>query len=142
MTALQFLCQQNPLKSESELRSHLTLFGLSPTSQGKTSVCYLSGGEVFRFALATIMLDHPPVLCIESPTASLDVESVQALAHGLKHWNGTVVMSSVDAFFLRSLGDVKCFVIVTEEGKLRRIPPGMQGIDGYLKTVQLCSRHY
>lgn len=135
-TALDYLTPRYPQKTEKELRGHLTSFGLSPSSQEKTPLCYLSGGESFRFALAALMLNDPPVLCIENPSSSLDVESVHALIHGLQNWNGTIVMTSVDAFFLRSLDGVKCFVIVPEEGKLRRIPSEMQGIDGFLKTLQ------
>ncbi|KAL3916568.1 MAG: hypothetical protein SGILL_005116 [Bacillariaceae sp.] len=135
-TALDYLTHIYPRKTEKEIRGHLTLFGMSAESAGKTPLCFLSGGESFRFALATVLLGGPPVLCIENPTSSLDVESVHALIHGLENWNGTVVMTSVDAFFLRSLDSVKCFAIVPEEGKLRRIPPELQGIDGYLKTFQ------
>lgn len=138
-TALHHLSQLHPQKSENEIRGHLSLFGLSPTSQGKTPICYLSGGEAYRFALARTMLEDTPVICMENPTASLDVESVRALAYGLQHWNGTVVMTSVDASFLRALPDLNCFVIVPEDGKLRRIPPEMQGIDGYLKMFYLDS---
>jgi ATPase subunit of ABC transporter with duplicated ATPase domains len=135
-TALEYLTPRYPQKTEKDIRGHLTLFGLSPESQAKTPLCYLSGGESFRFALAVLMLDDPPVLCIENPTSSLDVESVNALIHGLQNWNGTLVMTSVDAFFLRSLDGVKCFVIVPEEGKLRRISSEMQGIDGYLRAFK------
>lgn len=136
-TPLEHLFLAFPEKSENDLRGHLTKFGLSPTSHGKTPVCYLSGGEAFRFALAKIMLQDIPVLCLEDPTSSLDVESVQALAHGLQNWNGTVVMTSVDSFFLRALEDLRCFVILEDDGKLRRLPRDMLGIDGYLKSIHL-----
>jgi len=136
-TALGFLSQHYPSRTEEEIRAHLTGFGLSATVQGKTPICFLSGGETFRFVLAKIMMDNPSILFLEHPTASLDVESVQALSHGLGQWNGTLVMTSIDANFLRSLEDVKCFVIVPEEGKLRRIVSGegLQGMDAYLKTL-------
>lgn len=140
ITALAFLSQLYPKKIEKDIRGHLTAFGLSPTSQAKTPLACLSGGENFRFALAKIVLDNPPVLCLEHPTSHLDVESVQALAHGLRQWNGTVVMVCQDASFLRSLENVKCVVVVPEEGKIRRIVDddrgGMQGMDAYLKTLQ------
>jgi ATPase subunit of ABC transporter with duplicated ATPase domains len=138
-TALEFLCRQYPQKQEKDIRAHLTGFGLSPSSQGKTPVCCLSGGETFRFVLAKVMMDNPPVLFVENPTSSLDVESVQALAHGLREWNGTLVMVSQDASFCRSM-DVKCFVVVPEEGKLRRIVDNGAdggGMDAYLKTLKL-----
>jgi ATP-binding cassette subfamily F protein 3 len=133
-TALQFLTQQYTQKTEQDLRGHLTAFGLSPTTQAKTPICYLSGGEKCRFVLATIMMDDPPVLCLDDPTSHLDVESVQAFIYGLRQWNGTLVMVSQDANFLRSLENVKCVVLMPDEGKLRRIDGGM---DAYLKSFQL-----
>ena len=137
-TALEFLTQEFPQKSDQELRAHMTAFGLSPASQTKTPVCFLSGGETFRFVLAKIMVEEPPVLCLEHPTWNLDVESVQALAHGLREWSGTLILVCHDANFLRSLENVKCVVVIPEEGKIRRIVDdgGMYGMDAYLKTLQ------
>lgn len=130
-TALQYLVEKYPKKTEEELRRHLSSFGLSPNTQTKTNVCHLSGGEKSRLLMATIMIDDPPVLCLDDPTSHLDVESVQALIYGLRQWNGTVIMVSQDANFLRSLENVKCIVIVPNEGKLRRLEGGM---DSYLKS--------
>lgn len=128
-TALDYLIQKYPLKTEQDLRGQLTSFGLSPT-KAKTPICCLSGGEKCRFVFASIMMDDPPILCIDNPTSNLDVESVHALIYGLRQWNGTLIMVSQDFHFLRSLEDVKCVVIVPEEGKLRKI---QGGIDSYLK---------
>jgi ATP-binding cassette subfamily F protein 3 len=133
-TALDYMTTKYPQKTDQDLRGHLTAFGLSPTTQAKTPVCYLSGGEKYRFVLANIMMEDPPVLCLDDPTSHLDVESVQALIYGLRQWNGTLIMVSQDANFLRSLEDVKCVVIMPDEGKLRRVEGGM---DAYLKSFQL-----
>lgn len=143
-TAMEYLMEEFPQKSEQELRGHLTAFGLSPASQTGTHISFLSGGETFRFVLAKVMVDDPPVLCLEHPTSNLDVESVQALAHGLRDWNGTLIMVCHDANFLRSMEDVQCVVIVPEEGKLRRIlaDEGMFGMDAYLKTMQFTTSTY
>lgn len=121
-----------PEKTEKDIRGELTAFGLSP-KQASTNVKFLSGGERSRLCLASLMLNDPQVLIMDEPTSHLDVESVEALIYGLKKWNGTLVMVSHDANFLRSLGG-NCFVIVKDEGKLRRIP---DGIDSYLKTFRL-----
>jgi ATP-binding cassette subfamily F protein 3 len=133
-TALQYLMEKYPKKTEQDLRGQLTAFGLSPTTQAKTSVCHLSGGEKSRFVLATIVMDDPPVLCLDDPTSHLDVESVQALIYGLRQWNGTLIMVSQDANFLRSLENVKCVVVMPDEGKLRRVEGGM---DSYLKSFRV-----
>eukprot|EP00526_Cylindrotheca_closterium_P029395 CAMPEP_0113659756 /NCGR_PEP_ID=MMETSP0017_2-20120614/32533_1 /TAXON_ID=2856 /ORGANISM="Cylindrotheca closterium" /LENGTH=657 /DNA_ID=CAMNT_0000574339 /DNA_START=195 /DNA_END=2165 /DNA_ORIENTATION=- /assembly_acc=CAM_ASM_000147 len=110
-TALDYLTDKYHQKTEEFLRGHLAAFGLSPTSQAKTPLCFLSGGEKCRFALATVMLENPQVLILDNPTSNLDVQSVQALIYGLKQWNGTLVMVSQDVFFVRSLEDVKCAVL-------------------------------
>lgn len=131
-TPLDYLQKSFPKKPEEDLRAQLTSFGVSPKT-AKTPIGYLSGGEKCRFVLSAIMTDEPPVLCLDNPTSHLDVESVQALIYGLRQWNGTLIMVSEDFHFLRSLENVKCTVIVPDEGKLRRVP---NGIDSYLKSFK------
>jgi len=90
------------------------------------------------------MLNNPPVLCLEHPTSHLDVESVQAFSHGLRQWNGTVIMVCQDASFLRSLENIRCVVVVPEEGKVRRIVDddrcNMHGMDAYLSRLHNSKR--
>lgn len=131
-TALSLLTERFPKKSEQDIRGELTAFGLSP-KQASTKVQFLSGGERCRLCLASLMLSDPHVLIMDEPTSHLDVESVEALVYGLKQWNGTLVMVSHDANFIRSLGG-NCYVIMKEEGKIRRVP---DGIDSYLKTFRI-----
>jgi ATP-binding cassette subfamily F protein 3 len=133
-TALEYCSKLYPLKSEQALRGQLIAFGLCPAAQAKTPVRYLSGGEKTRFVLASLMMEDPPILCLDDPTCHLDVESVQALIYGLQKWNGTLVMISQDASFVRSLENVQCLVLLPEEGKLRRI---VGSIDVYLKSFKV-----
>lgn len=128
-TALSFLTERFPKKTEKDVRGELTAFGLSP-SQAQTTVRFLSGGERARLCLAVLMLGDPQVLVLDNPTSNLDVESVEALVCGLKQWNGTVIMVSHDANFVRSM-DARCFVLSLREGKLLRVE---FGIDSYLKA--------
>ena len=131
-TALFYLADRFPGKTEQELRGELTNFGISP-EQSTTDVRFLSGGERCRLCLAALMLADPDVLCLDNPTTNLDVESVEALIYGLKRWEGgTIVMISHDASVVREL-QAECAVLVEEEGKLRRV----QGsIDDYLRSFQ------
>jgi len=131
-TALSLLTERFPKKTEQDIRGELTAFGLNP-KQASTNINFLSGGERSRLCLATLMLGDPQVLIMDEVTSHLDVESVEALVYGLKLWNGTLIMVSHDAYFIRSLGGT-CYVIMKEEGKIRRIP---DGIDSYLKTFRL-----
>eukprot|EP00538_Stauroneis_constricta_P006390 CAMPEP_0119556620 /NCGR_PEP_ID=MMETSP1352-20130426/8499_1 /TAXON_ID=265584 /ORGANISM="Stauroneis constricta, Strain CCMP1120" /LENGTH=724 /DNA_ID=CAMNT_0007603597 /DNA_START=56 /DNA_END=2230 /DNA_ORIENTATION=- len=127
-TSLEYLQEKYSHKTEQDIRGELTSFGLGP-SQISRPLHYLSGGEQTRLALVDLMLQDPPVLILDNPTCHLDVESVKAMTYGLQQWKGTVVMVSHDACFLRSL-DVRCFVLMEEEGKLRWLDGGM---DTYLK---------
>jgi len=133
-TALEYLSKRCPEKTEQDIRAHLTAFGLAPTTQTKTPILFLSSGEKCRFLLAAIMIENPPILCLDDPTLHLDVQSVQALVYGLKNWNGTLLVVTADANFLRSLEDVKCHVLLPNEGKLRRVEGGM---DAYLRSFQM-----
>ena len=136
-TVLEVLLELFPAQNEQTIRGHLTSFGLSPTSQAKTPLACLSGGEYFRFQLAKMMLTKPHVICLEHPTSQLDVESVEALSYGVRHWNGTVILICQDANFLRSLHTVNMYVIIPEEGKVRRIVDDgtMKGMDSYLQSL-------
>lgn len=128
-TALSFLSKRFSKKTQQDIRGELTAFGLNP-DQAQTNLRFLSGGERARLCLAELMLGDPQLLVLDNPTSNLDVESVEALVYGLEQWNGTVVMVSHDANFIRSLEAV-CCVLSPREGKLLRV---FGGIDAYLKS--------
>jgi ATPase subunit of ABC transporter with duplicated ATPase domains len=131
-SSISLLMALYPKKSEQDIRGILTSFGLSP-QQASTYIQYLSGGERCRLCLAMLMLSDPHVLILDEPSNHLDPESVDALHHGIRHWNGTVVLVSHDVHLIRQLEDVKCYVLV-KEGKLKYV---MGGIDSYLKAVSM-----
>ncbi|GKZ00630.1 hypothetical protein MPSEU_001015200 [Mayamaea pseudoterrestris] len=126
-TALSYLTRMYPMKKDQELRTELISFGLS-TKQSCMSVRFLSGGERRRLAMAFIMLRDPQVLILDQPTADLDPMSVEALIHGLKNWKGTLILSTHDTHFLRSL-EVDCYALV--DGRLRHV---VGGVDQYLRS--------
>lgn len=132
VTPLSLLMKRFPKKTEQDIRGELTSFGLDP-KQAATNIRFLSGGERSRLCLANLMLSDPDILIMDEPTSHLDVESVEALIYGLKQWNGTTVMVSHDANFIRSL-EGQCYVIMPEEGKLRSV---RGGIDFYLSSFQI-----
>lgn len=133
MTTLQYLMKEHPTKTEHDVRSELSSFGLG-TKQAQTMICFLSGGEQCRLTMTHTMLKYPnlDVLCLDNPTANLDVESVNALIYGLKKWNGTIIMSCHDSYFVRSFTNAKCYVLTGQnEGKLRFVKGG---IDEYIRS--------
>lgn len=128
ITSLSLLQNMFPFKTEQDLRGELASFGLH-ANQVTTNIKYLSGGERCRLCLCILMLKDPQVLLLDEPTNHLDVESVDALIYGIQKWKGTLIVVSHDANFIRMIGG-DCFLLMEEEGKLRRIP---NGIDFYLE---------
>lgn len=128
ITPLSLLTNLFPKKTEHDLRSELSAFGLSP-KQSSTNVRFLSGGERCRLSMATMMLRDPQLLVIDEITNHLDAESVDALTYGINRWKGTLVMASHDVNFIRQITGGECFVLL--EGHLRRIDGG---IDTYLRS--------
>jgi ATPase subunit of ABC transporter with duplicated ATPase domains len=127
VTPLSFLAGKFPSKSEQDIRGELTRFGLSP-KQAATNVRFLSGGERCRVCMVSMMLESPQLLVIDEVSNHLDVESVSALIYGLRKWNGTIVMASHDANFIREMGGDS---YVLFDGKLMRLDGG---IDAYLQV--------
>ncbi len=56
----------------------------------------LSGGETVRILLARLMMAKDNVLLLDEPTNHLDLESISALAEGLKRFEGTAIVVTHD----------------------------------------------
>jgi ATPase subunit of ABC transporter with duplicated ATPase domains len=56
----------------------------------------LSGGETVRLLLSKLMLTQDNVLVFDEPTNHLDLESISALAEGLKKFEGTAIVVTHD----------------------------------------------
>jgi ATPase subunit of ABC transporter with duplicated ATPase domains len=56
----------------------------------------LSGGETVRTLLSMLMMRKDNVLILDEPTNHLDLESIAALAEGLRKYEGTVIIATHD----------------------------------------------
>jgi ATPase subunit of ABC transporter with duplicated ATPase domains len=56
----------------------------------------LSGGETVRLQLAKLMMTKDNVLVLDEPTNHLDLESISALAEGIKRFEGTAIVVTHD----------------------------------------------
>ncbi len=86
--------------------------------QRDTRAGHLSGGMRQRLSLAAALLSDPPLLLLDEPTASLDVESrreFHELIARLRDEGKTVILST---HFLDRLGDLANRVIILHNGKL------------------------
>jgi len=63
----------------------------------------LSGGEKVRCMIARMMIRNANVMLLDTPTNHLDLESIQAFNNTLIKFKGTILMSSHDHEFIRSV---------------------------------------
>ena len=86
-------------EEESRMRAYLANFGIA----GHTAlikVCYLSGGQRMRLALAVSLFSCPHLLILDEPTNHLDADSSRALCEALKTFKGAIIAVSHDENFV------------------------------------------
>jgi ATPase subunit of ABC transporter with duplicated ATPase domains len=60
----------------------------------------LSGGEAARLLMSRLAIREHTVLVLDEPTNHLDMEGIEALAEGLKAYDGTILFVSHDRWFV------------------------------------------
>ncbi|MBZ4663379.1 MAG: yheS 2 [Caloramator sp.] len=90
---------RNGYSCESYAKGVLIGLGLLEEEINK-KICYLSGGQKTRVALAKLLLKSPDVLLLDEPTNHLDLEGIAFLENFLKEYKGTVLIISHDRYFL------------------------------------------
>lgn len=73
----------------------------------------LSGGQQARLQILLLELEGATLLLLDEPTDNLDLESAEALEHGLAGFAGTVVAVTHDRWFARSFDR---FVVFRADG--------------------------
>ncbi|HAD58168.1 MAG TPA: ABC transporter ATP-binding protein, partial [Planctomycetaceae bacterium] len=76
----------------------------------------LSGGERARVCLAGLLLGDFNILILDEPGNHLDVETVEALAHALLDYKGTVIFTSHDRHFVKRIATT---VVEVRDGRAR-----------------------
>lgn len=103
VTAIDYLREAAPEKTETELRSLLGAFLfrgddiLKPTD-------VLSGGERNRLAMLRLLVHPKNLLILDEPTNHLDMSSKDILLDALSTYNGTLILVSHDRYFLEQIG--------------------------------------
>ncbi len=89
----------------------------------------LSGGERARLCMAGLLLGPYNVLVLDEPGNHLDVETVDALARALVEYEGTVIFTSHDRSFMRTVATT---VIEVKDG---RVVNSLGDYDAYLAAL-------
>lgn len=79
----------------------------------------LSGGQQARLQVLLLELGGATLLLLDEPTDNLDIESAEALEHGLDRFEGTVVAVTHDRWFAR---DFDRFLVFGADGSVYEAP--------------------
>ena len=101
-SAVSFMAQRFPGKTDEEYRRHLGAFGITGMT-GLQKMDTLSGGQKSRVAFACLSMTNPHILVMDEPTNHLDTQAMDALSEALKNFAGGVVVVSHDVYFLQEV---------------------------------------
>lgn len=102
VSAVSFMANKYPGKSDEEYRRHLGAFGITGMT-GLQKMELLSGGQKSRVAFACLGLTNPHILVLDEPSNHLDIEAMDALSVALKQFQGGVLMVSHDVTMLEKV---------------------------------------
>lgn len=74
----------------------------------------LSGGEKTIVCFVSMMITEPEILLLDEPTNNLDIDTLERLEDFLKNYDGTVIMSSHDRYFLDKVASK---IVLIDRGK-------------------------
>lgn len=97
----------------------LQYFLFSPEQQ-HTYVYKLSGGELRKLYLCTILMQNPNFLILDEPTNDLDIPTLQILEEYLQDFLGCVIIISHDRYFMDKVVDH--ILVFKGEGEIQDFP--------------------
>ncbi len=92
-------------KNSSMTASQFLNYFLFPPKVQQTPVSLLSGGELRRLYLLTVLITHPNFLILDEPTNDLDIVTLNKLEEFLTGFQGCLILVSHDRYFLDRLTD-------------------------------------
>jgi len=121
LTVVQNVARAAPAATSNQIRARLARF-LFRGRRADQLVSTLSGGELFRATLATLLLAEPApqLLLLDEPTNNLDMASVRQLTGALAAYPGALLVASHDVTFLGDLGITRWLLL---DGELTGTSP-------------------
>ena len=93
---------------------------LFPPETQHNYIYKLSGGELRRLYLCTVLMRSPNFLILDEPTNDLDIVTLQVLEEYLREFEGCVIIVSHDRYFMDKVVD---HVLVFQgEGRIKDFP--------------------
>ncbi len=129
-TPLEHLLQLDSKMRESEARNFLGSFAFS-NDRVFEKIGNFSGGEKVRLALALLAYQAPNLLLLDEPTNHLDLEVKEALIMALQHYEGAVIASSHDRYFLKAITDE---LLIIDQQQLKRFAGD---VDDYCQLIKI-----
>ena len=102
-TPVDLIRRQRPCPEEQAVTALMRF--LFTYEQVRQPISSLSGGERTRLELLLLMQSGANFLVLDEPTNHLDIDSVEMLEAALERYDGTVVFSSHDRYFLDRIAD-------------------------------------
>ena len=121
LTVAQNVARRAPAATDNQVRARLARF-LFRGRRADQLAGTLSGGELLRATLASLLLAEPApqLLLLDEPTNSLDMASVRELSGALASYPGALIVASHDVPFLRELAVTRWLWL---DGDLTEIDP-------------------
>lgn len=111
---LRYLMKQTEY-NEPVVRSVLQNLGFTQDEVSKP-LHNLSGGEATRISLALLFVKPSNVIILDEPTNFIDLDTIEALESFIEAYEGTVILTSHDKYFVERVADIVCRI---EDEKLR-----------------------
>lgn len=121
-------------KTENLTASGLLTRFLFPPDRQYTQVGKLSGGELRRLYLCTVLASKPNFLILDEPTNDLDILTLNVLEDYLQAFSGCVLIVSHDRFFMDKVASH--LICLEGEGKVRDFPGVYSHYRAYLEAQQ------
>lgn len=98
---------------KSAIRLHLT-----PEDLNK-NISYLSRGQIAKIEFIKLLLNKNNLLILDEPTNHLEIDTREDIEQALRNFQGAILVSSHDRYFLEELGIDKTFLL--DDGKLKEV---------------------